>query len=60
MAISKHLQQKLQLLILLTMPKTLEQVTGKEYNAINQVVYFDININRYKQQRVCVAGPARK
>jgi hypothetical protein len=30
----------------------LEQVADEEYNAVNQVAYFDIDINGHKQQRV--------
>jgi predicted aspartyl protease len=52
MAISKSLQEKLQLPTLLIRPKTLEQVAGKEYNAVNHVAYFDIDIDGHKQQRV--------
>jgi hypothetical protein len=33
-------------------PRILEQVAEIDYEAINQMAYFDININDYKQQRV--------
>jgi hypothetical protein len=42
----------LQLPTLPIKPRILEQVADKEYDAVNQVVYFDINIDRHKQQRV--------
>jgi transposase InsO family protein len=52
MVISKYLQQKLQLPTLPIKPRTLEQVAGRKYDAVNQVAYFNIDIDGHKQQRV--------
>jgi hypothetical protein len=52
MVISDRLQKKLQLPTLLIKPRTLKQVAEIDYKAINQMAYFDININNYKQRRV--------
>ena len=52
MAISDRLQRKLQLPTLLIRPRTLEQVAGVDYNAINRVSFFDIDIDGHRQRRV--------
>lgn len=52
MAISEHLQRKLRLPTLSISPRSLEQVAGIDYNAINQVAYFDIDIDGHKQRHV--------
>lgn len=52
MAISERLQQKLQLPTLPIRPRTLEHVAGKEYNAVNRVAHFSIDIDGHKQQQV--------
>ena len=51
MAISERLQKKLQLPTLPISLRTLEQVAGVDYNAIDQVAYFNIDINGHKQHR---------
>jgi hypothetical protein len=47
MVISDRFQKKLQLPILLIRPRILEQIAGIDYEAINQMAYFDIDINGY-------------
>lgn len=52
MALSERLEKKLQLPTLPITPRTLEQVAGRAYNAIDRVAYFDIDIDGHKQRRV--------
>jgi hypothetical protein len=48
MIISDRLQKKLQLPTLLIRLRTLEQIAETNYETINQMAYFDININDHK------------
>lgn len=52
MVISERLQRKLQLPTIPISPRTLEQVAGTDYNAIDRVAFFDIDIDGHRQRRV--------
>jgi hypothetical protein len=52
MVVFDRLQKKLQFPTFLIRPRTLEQIAGIDYEAINQMDYFDIDIDGYKQRRV--------